>query len=392
MSHAERPNDVEGTSLLAALSDAVARGQTLNIPAGTWRLDGRMTSAAGMLGYCGPSSGAAPRASMIGAGSDRTTLRLGATACNGIVFENLAGLTLKGFTIEACDQTAGSGILLSNVKNFSLNDIVVRHAFNNGILIADDCWYGSITQFVIENSRGAGFNGTTVNSVGYGIALAASGEGNDGAGPRPRYIRISDGLIRNPFASGVNVSEASGVQISNLQIVREQRSDTHPHTAGYAAVSVKNNAEHVQITHLYGEGTAIGFLVIGARNVNCSDCMFVRNGEQGVLIRTKVENGLPPRDVTVRNVCVVNPCQFLTSAAAAGIMLVGGDGTRLIDNSTSSQDGKMAYGFLEIESPTNTEFRGNSSRGARIRNVARRSGLLRGWHMGVRKYFGRAGD
>lgn len=362
----------DGAILLAALEEACTTGRALFIPDGTWLLDSRVTFAAGMFGFCGPWIGSTARAIVVGAGRDRTILRLAANPLHGVAFQNLAALTLCGMTIEAEAQTEGSGIALENVKNFVLSDIAVRNAFNNGIAILDDSWYGSISGFLIEGSRGVGFNGSTVDSVGYGIVLSTSGAGQEGHGPRPRYIRINDGLIRNVFASGINVSEACAIQISNVQVVREPVTDGSQHVTGYAAVSVKNNAENILIDNLYGEGTSIGFLVIGASDVICTNSIFFGNWEQGVLLRTKVENGLPPRRITVRGIKVIDPCQAGT-ANAAGFLIVGGFGTRLIENEVRS-DGKMQYGFLETENPVETEYAGNVSRGAAKDNAPTRIG------------------
>ena len=356
----------QGQAILAALSDAVARGMTLYIPEGVWLLDGQMTSAAGMLGYVGAAEDATTEASIIGAGQSRTVLKLGASENNGLNFANLSRLTLQGFSIIAWDQKSGSGIVLQNVKNFSVSNFEVNAAYNNGLLVLDDCWYGSVSDFIIVESRGVGFNGTTIDSVGYGLALSSSGDGSEGSGQRPRYIRIFNGLIRNVFASGINISESVGVHISNIQIVHDGYKIGKSHLSGYASVSVKNNSENIIISGVYGEGTSIGFLVIGSRNSICTHCVFVHNGEQGVLLRAKVETGLRPSQISVTFNTIVDPGKNASLGLSAGIMDVSGDRNRFMNNDITSNDRIMEYGLLISEYSSDIYFSNNKISGARI--------------------------
>lgn len=356
----------QGQTILAALSDAVARGMTLYIPEGIWLLDGQMTSAAGMLGYVGAAEDSGSEASIIGAGQNRTVLKLWASENNGLNFANLSRLTLQGFSIIAQDQKSGSGIVLQNVKNFSVCNFEVIAAYNNGLLVLDDCWYGTISDFIIVESRGVGFNGTTVDSVGYGLALSTSGDGNDGLGQRPRYIRIFNGLVRNVFASGINISESVGVQISNIQIIHDGYKTGNFHLSGYASVSVKNNSENVLISGVYGEGTSIGFLVIGSRNTICTHCIFVHNGEQGIVLRAKFETGLCACEISVTFNKIVDPGKNASLGLAAGIVDIGGDRNRFMNNDITSNDNIMEYGIIVSESSNNLFLLNNNVFGARI--------------------------
>jgi hypothetical protein len=152
------------------------------------------------------------------------------------------GVHLRGFTVDGnqANVPGGNGIIIEGTTDFSVVDVAVRNAWNNGILI----------DYTTQASKSGRISGCKVSGSGSAAAFAVSGghgialSGNSGvADSGPWHVVVSDNILEENYSSGVNVSQAQYCTVSGNSITKAATNST-----GYAGVRCSNGTRGTSIT------------------------------------------------------------------------------------------------------------------------------------------------
>ena len=223
------------------------------------------------------------------AGTDITLINDGSGVNTKICITDL------GFSGNKANVSAGQIMNLWKTEDFLVSNCRIVDSKGDGMIIRQ-CSYGQIVNNII------------VNCDNHGIALTNT----DDTSPQGNDIQIVGNSIKNPGASGINVSEQNNVTVTGNSVRHTNTPDI-----GYAGVRFSNDSTRCVAGNNAIQGMPRGiFVVTSAGPYNTIDGNVINDsGKQGILIQASYQ--LVTDNTVIDSGKVTNP--------SAGIELSNGD-------------------------------------------------------------------
>jgi len=279
-------------ALQAAIELAAHRGETLVLPAGTFRISGvRLRKGTRISG--------APRSTILmpSGGSDFIT----ADDCDDVLLE---GLVLDGTNGALGDGNEAALLRLSNCSSVTLRDLVVRNSLRNGIALAGcsgritDCDIAAARDTGVRSldARGLLISHSTIADCGAnGIEVWRSSAGEDGtivsSNRISRIAALKGGS--GQYGNGVNVFRAGNVLVEGNRIADCAYSAVRGNAASNIQI-IANNCSRSGEVALYAEfgfeGALIANNIVESAAAGISVTNFNEGGRLAVVHGNLVRN------------------------------------------------------------------------------------------------------